>query len=201
MEHNMTEAYPLYFPEGRPRTKNPQRSRFSVLPHVARDGLFSELKALGAKNIIVSTNVKLRQDGLPYAGLKEPEDKGVAVYFTYKGSPVCFACDRWDRIHDNMQAIRHTIEALRGIARWGTGDMVQAAFKGFEALPAPKKRTWRDVLGVKEGAPMSEVLTAYRSKAREAHPDNGGSHETMSELNAAMEQARKWNEEKTNADD
>jgi hypothetical protein len=49
---------------------------------------------------------------------------------------MCFACDRWDSVADNVQAIRKTIEALRGIERWGTGDMVQRAFAGFVALPS-----------------------------------------------------------------
>lgn len=42
---------------------------------------------------------------------------GVAVYFTLKGQQFCFACDHWDEIKDNMQAIHKTIEALRGIER------------------------------------------------------------------------------------
>ena len=46
-----------------------------------------------------------------------------------------------------MQAIAKTIEALRGINRWGTGDMMEAAFKGFSALPAPDtNKPWREVL-------------------------------------------------------
>lgn len=31
----------------------------------------------------------------------------------------------------------------------------------------------------------------YRTRARQAHPDNGGSHERMAELNAAIDEARK----------
>jgi hypothetical protein len=50
------------------------------------------------------------------------DDVGVAVYFSYRNQQRCFACDRWNRIQDNMQAISKTIEALRGIERWATGD-------------------------------------------------------------------------------
>jgi DnaJ-domain-containing protein 1 len=103
-----------------------------------------------------------------------------------------FACDRWLKIEHNMQAIAKTIEALRGIARWGTGDMLEAAFTGFAALAAPgSKRHWREVLGVAPGADMALVRAAYRTLASRHHPDKGGSHETMAELNAALAAAEK----------
>jgi hypothetical protein len=110
---------------------------------------------------------------LPYAIAREPNDRGAAVYFTLKGQQMCFACDRWDCVADNIQAIRKTIEALRGIERWGTGDMVQQAFNGFVALPAPPS-AWK-VLGVKPGASWTEINEAYREKAKKAHSDVGGS--------------------------
>jgi hypothetical protein len=31
---------------------------------------------------------------------------------------MCFACDRWDSVGDNVYAITKTIKALRGIERW-----------------------------------------------------------------------------------
>ncbi|OWK35489.1 DnaJ-class molecular chaperone with C-terminal Zn finger domain [Fimbriiglobus ruber] len=109
----------------------------------------------------------------------------MAVYFTHKGQQMCFCCDRWDSVADNVQAIRKTIEALRGIERWGTGDMVQQAFTGFVALPS--NSPW-DVLGLKAGANRSEVEVAYREKAKSCHPDRpGGSHEQMARLNAARD--------------
>ena len=188
----MTEAYPLQWPEGKPRTKYPERSRFNVGPATARDELFRELEMLGGKNIVVSTNVKLRLDGLPYASQRDPDDRGVAVYFSYKGNQVCFCCDRWDLIKDNMQAIRHTISALRGIARWGTGDMVEAAFRGFTALPPPKKEIhWTHILDIGSAYSIEEIEAQYKSLARKHHPDNGGDVEKMAEINRAIEQARK----------
>lgn len=198
---NNIEAYPLQWPPGRKRTQFTSRSRFDVTPGRARDELFHELKLLGARDIVVSTNVKLRQDGLPYAGLREPDDRGVAVYFKYRSSSskpqidVCFACDRWDQIKDNMRAIAKTIEALRGIERWGTGDMVEAAFTGFTALPAPSvmvtARPWWDVLGVSREAPAHSIDQAYRDLARVNHPDSGGDPEKMAELNRARDEAKK----------
>jgi len=42
-----------------------------------------------------------------------------------------------------------------------------------------------DILGVKRGASLDEVKAAYRRACKERHPDLGGSHEAMVELNTA----------------
>lgn len=151
----------------------------------ARNGLLREIRLLGGTMPVLSTNVTLRRDGLPYAGQRQPEDKGAAVYFSHKGKQMCFACDRWDKVEDNLQAISKTIEALRGIERWGTGEMVQQAFTGFVALPSDSP--W-EALGLKPGAGRAEVEAAYREKAKRCHPDAGGSHEQMARLNAARDE-------------
>ena len=68
---------------------------------------------------------------------------------------MCFACDKWRDVYDNIYAIGKTIEALRGIERWGTGDMVEQAFTGFVALPSPKS-PW-EILGVPSRATARDV--------------------------------------------
>lgn len=192
----MTEAYPLFWPQHKKRLSNNvyrDSSRFKTTFAVARDELFHELRMLPAKNIVLSTNIPLRNDGLPYANFRQPEDPGVAVYFQYKGKSMCFACDRWKKIEDNIQAVRHTIGALRGIARWGSGDMLEAAFTGFQALEAPRgssARPWWIVLGVPMSSALHVAEAAYKAQAMENHPDVGGSTDKMAELNAAIKQAR-----------
>src|SRR3546814_9253748 len=116
---NSKTAYPLSWPLGRKRTPSCQttRSRFDTSFAQARSNLVQEIDRLGARRPILSTNVELRIDGLPYANRAEPSDRGVAVYFTHKGRDMAFACDRWDKVGDNIHAIAKTIEALRGIAR------------------------------------------------------------------------------------
>lgn len=183
----MTEAFPLQWPDHQPRSKRRQRSQFNTSFAKARDSLMAELRRMGARLPVLSTNVELRRDGLPYAGMKEPTDPGAAIYFEWKGRPMAFACDRWDRVKDNVQAIRKTIEALRGLDRWGTGDMVDAAFRGFEALPPPD---WRGELGLTPESTLEDAESSYRSRARSAHPDMGGSVEGMAKLNIAIERAR-----------
>lgn len=187
-------AYPLSWPVERPRANLRTRSKFKVQSFArVRDELLNELELMKAKNVVLSTNLRLRQDGFPLAGQPQPQDPGVAIYFHYKGKQVCFACDRWNRIEDNMQAINHTINALRGISRWGTGDMVDAAFTGFQALPAPDPPWWF-TLGVERSASIEECEAAWKRKAMEKHPDRGGTHEEMVRINAAIEKARKEKE-------
>jgi hypothetical protein len=196
----MTTAYPLQWPNGRKRTENYARehAKFDVSLARARDNITAEVKLLcGGRwgpdpQIVISTNLNLRRDGLPLANQRAPDDPGVAVYFLYKKRQMSFACDRWLKIEHNMQAIAKTIEALRGIARWGTGDMLEAAFTGFAALPSPgSSRSWREVLGVHpQERDMEIVRAAFRRLRSVHHPDRpGGSHDKMAELNAAMRAA------------
>lgn len=185
----MSESYPLHWPQGWPRTKHPERSRFKVTPDVARRELQSEVKLLGGRYLVLSTNIELRLDGNPYAGRRDPTDVGVAVYFEFNGKSMTFACDRWDRLYDNVRAIGNTISAMRGIERWGASDLMERAFSAFEALPAPKK--WHEILGVSKIASRDEVKAAYHILARVRHPDRGGSHEAMTELTGARDNALK----------
>jgi hypothetical protein len=192
------EAYPLYWPPGRARTSQYSRepARFDTSFARARDEVIRQVEMLCGKhawmraeaNIIISTNLQLRRDGIPLAGQRQPDDVGVAVYFTYKKQQVCFACDRWRKIEDNMQAIAKTIDALRGVARWGTGDMMEAAFKGFTALAGPGASEWWDVLEVRRDASHEVVSSNYRRLRSQHHPDRGGDAEQFQRVQRAFEQ-------------
>lgn len=200
--------FPLCWPPGRPRTpasrrdrarfhtkqssgidngvyRHPEKHRVTLTK--ARDLLFEELRRLGAAGGLLSSDLRLRQDGLPMAGQRQPDDPGAAVYFKHDGNEVAFACDRWDRVEDNILAIAKTIEALRGIERWGTGDMVAAAFTGFAALPAARvaHRAWWIVLDVPQDADIDTVQDRYRQLAKDNHPDRGGDEEVAAEINGA----------------
>lgn len=180
------EAYPLTWPTGRPRTKFPDRSNFDVALGRAIQDVRAEVDRLGGRGLIISSNLPLRRDGLPYATSSQPADRGVAVYFKYKGKPMCFACDRWQAVEDNMRAIAKTIDALRGISRWGTGDMIEQAFTGFTALPAPE--SWWQVLELTgPDASPSTIEDAHRRLAMKHHPDRGGDTEKMARINRARD--------------
>lgn len=186
------ESFPLHWPQGWPRASRRQGSQFQSALGSARDHLMNELRLMGAKYIVLSSNMELRRDGLPYANQKQPADPGVAIYFQWRGKQMTFACDRWVKVEDNVRAIGKTVEALRGIERWGASDMMERAFSAFEALPPPSEGsppTCWDILGVECNAPHDEVVKAYRRQARSAHPDRGGTREEWDRLRWAYEQA------------
>lgn len=184
----MTQAFPLQWPHGRPRTKARGSSSFKVTPRRAFDELMDELVRFGAGNPVVSTNAPLRKDGTPYAdALDDPlDDPGVAVYFTRKNRLVCLACDTYSLPFENIRAIGLSIKALRDMDRWGAGQVLDQAFEGFTALPPPgamsdaPSQAWWVVLDIDAGATTTEIRDAWKSAARKA----GGA---TVELNAARD--------------
>lgn len=195
----MIEAYPLQWPAAWPRTQYPVPAKFKTPFSYARDQLLRELELLGASDVVISSNMMIRQDGLMYAKQRIPDDRGVAVYFNLNGEPQCIPCDKWTKVQDNLQAIRLTVEALRGLERWGAKEMVAAAFKGFKALPSAivtpppdrEKRSWWVVLGTTQDATPQEVKQAYRRAQATAHPDAGGSSHDFQEVQAAYEEYKR----------
>jgi hypothetical protein len=151
-----------------------------------------ELSAMGvpAWNVIISSDLKLRADGLPYAVQATTHlDQGVAVYWKDRnGQRRCMAIDRYDRIADNLAAIAATLEAMRAIERHGGAEILDRAFTGFAALPAPASQDRpHEILGVDEGATPGEIEYAYKRLAAQHHPDKGGSTDQMARINAARD--------------
>lgn len=205
----MTDAYPLRWPDGWPRTPDHKRedgrSRFRKgdwrggyknpgTAERARE-LIEELARMGARSVVVSSNVRLRQDGLPYSNQRMPDDPGVAVYFVRDGKTMAMARDAFHRVEDNLRSLTLAVQGLRQMERHGGSAMTARAFDGFAALPPPPdveaRRNWRSVLNVGPEADLATVRRAYRRRAQEEHPDNGGSADRMAAVNLAWEQAQK----------
>jgi hypothetical protein len=197
IEHS---AYPLQWPAGWKRTPANLRERgqFDGTPDRVRRELLHSIDriALGKRAsthtirsfVVISTNMRLRVDGEPRAGDRPPEDPGVAVYFKRENQPLCFACDKYDAVWKNMRAIQRTIEALRGIERWGSSTLLERAFTGFAALPERTGPSCWEILKVPPEATEQDVMNAWRSLAQFCHPDKPtGSHEKMSALNDAKD--------------
>ncbi len=211
----MTETYPLRWPDGWPRTAADKRSRGTQfrrggysgsLPTFSfgRDGVLDELKRLGATNVVISSSIDVRVDGVPRAGV-EPDrhtmkEPGVALYFTLKGRAMVMAQDGYDSPGVNLRSLTLAIDAMRSLERHGGGTMMQRAFDGFAALPAPDgvrpKRPWWIVLNYGEGdearadASVEEVEARYRTLSKKRHPDaDEGSVEAFQELQNARDEA------------
>lgn len=188
------EAYPLYWPEGWQRTPGPRRveAPYTVTFDKARRDLHNELRLLGARHVVLSTNIPLRKDGQPYAGWREPEDPGVAVYWTLKGKPQVMACDKWNKVRYNMRAVGLAVSALRQLNRTGASEILERAFQGFNALPSQGgEEHWRATLGFEPNQPVTRAMLQkrFRELARQHHPDQGGSDEQFLKLHRAFEKA------------
>lgn len=177
------QSYPLQFPENKIRNKNPERARFKTksIFYTIKE-LLSQLNRLGAKQITISTNLLLKADGFPYSN-QRVDDVGVAVYFTLKDTKQCFPCDRWNKIEDNLWAICKSIEAIRGLERWGAKDMLESAFEGFRALPSPEQVTKTKARYFSGGMSLEEAKETFKNLVKIMHPDMGGTQEEFMELN------------------
>lgn len=204
-------AYPLCWPDGwrrmpaRHRTAGKFRNgvggwrgdeanryyhspaRVTIAEGISRVLVELERMGIDRQDVLISTNVQTRLDGLPRSGQRAPEDPGAAVYWRDPDgrNARCMAVDRYDTVADNLAAIAATLEAMRAIERHGGAEILDRAFSGFIALPAPEQ-PWQ-VLGVPMQAARSDVDAAYRRLAMQHHPDRGGDQAEMSRINAARD--------------
>lgn len=204
------DAYPLQWPMGWARTAITERrsakfgtkqrkyygqdssggSYLSGSPLTIAQGterVLNALSAMGhADTVIISSNLQLRNDGLPRSGQREPLDPGVSVYWGTGRNARCMACDHYEKVAGNLGAIAATLEAMRAIKRHGGAAILDRAFTGFKALPAPEQAF--QVLGVSANASESEINEAHKRLSMKHHPDRpGGSSDQMARINAARD--------------
>lgn len=195
------QAYPLDWPSGWKRAASRRKAQFKgrvggivngtyagaervTLPQgVSR--LKDALRRLDAGSVTISSNLRLNRDGSITQNQTMPSDPGVAVYWKVGKEIRCMAIDTYDRIPDNLAAIAATLDAMRSIERYGGAIILERAFRGFTALPAPEQPF--QVLGVKAAATKTEIEAAYRALAAKHHPDRGGDSHQMARINAARD--------------
>lgn len=210
------KAYPLQWPVGWKRTTHRQRAQFGKAVYQAssvpggtgytRKGDLSindavnrvrvELDRMGVRehDVVISTNLHLRLDGLPKSGQAAPADPGAAVYWRAKNETRCMAIDQYDKVEHNLAAIAATLDAMRAIKRHGGAEILDRAFTGFTALPAPMAagRPWRDVLGVAfDERDAGRITECYRIQRSKSHPDKGGTSEAFQAVDRAYEAAQR----------
>ncbi len=187
-------SYPLYWPEGWPRTESHKVKRALFKDRsvfTARRELENEVQRFGGRELIISSNLELKLDGAPRSGQKQPADRGVAVFFVRKNEPMALACDVYSTVEDNLWALVRTLDALRQIERDGSPALINRAFKGFMALPDPEDRKWWEVLAIPATADNEQIKNSYRDLARRYHPDNSetGNDDNFRQVQKAYEQA------------
>jgi hypothetical protein len=191
----MIDAFPLQWPEGYKRTPESARlkSRFMTSMDRAQRELRRQIDLLGAQDLIVSTNIPVRNDGLLYTDWmrRKIDDPGVAIYFVLSGEQQCLCCDNYPTIWENIYALAKGVEALRGIERWGISEFMKRAFTGFKALPSSDdNKPWWEILGVNKTSAAETIKNAYRKKAMECHPDKGGTPEKFQRIQRAYEESQ-----------
>jgi hypothetical protein len=190
----MPDRYPLSWPAGRPRKEGWKR-RYGVFKEAgvligmasAADRLDDELRLLGAKYALLSTDVPLIMRG-GFGSTRGVYDPGACVYFNLKDKRFALACDTFTTTPQNIAALAAHVHATRAIERHGVASAAET-LEAFEALPPPKpqvrERPWWEVLGlVRERATAEIVGSVYRAMAKEAHA-NG----SLVELNVARDTA------------
>lgn len=188
-------AYPLSWPEGWPRTVNrsPTSKFKNVTVESASSGLYRELELMGARDIVLSTNIELRLDGRPYSSRNNPGDPGVAVYFHWRKRNFVMARDEYTAVANNIRSLALAIGHLRGMERHGGGHMVERAFTGFAALPPPQVKLatpWYEVLRLPADASVSDITAAKNYYLRKYHPDTGGAEADPAKVAQIMEAAK-----------
>lgn len=116
-------------------------------------------------------------------------EREVTLSYQLPGDPpVRLVMAKQANAQSNLRVLFLAVQAIRKNEARGIGDLVRAAYL---ALPPPTvRRDPFEVLGVRPDAPKEIIEVAYRTLAKTAHPDTGGSAEKMAELNAAYEAAK-----------
>jgi hypothetical protein len=199
------DAYPLSWPDGWKRTASGSRQsakfnkravdgllrNISVADAVGRILSSLRLMGIGDDDVLISTNVRLRLDGMPRSD-QEPADPGAAVYWNTGADKMrCMAIDQYDRVADNLAAIAATLEAMRAIERHGGATILDRAFLGFAALPEKASQHWRETLGISPDVTATKELieARFRALTKMRHPDVGGTEDEMREILQAREAA------------
>lgn len=195
MTYEEATKFPLTWPDNWPRTNPASRIHSRFAEHSitqAFSELAHEMNALAGDSWFMSSNIpRVARDGLS-GSVTRPADPGITVWFKRKGKPLSMACDRWILVEDNMWSIARSVEAIRGIERWGASEIMERAFRGFTALPGVGQTvgaSWWSTLGVPVNATPEQVKEAYRLLAKKHHPDvsvNG--RENWDRIAAAWEQ-------------
>lgn len=166
------------WPPGKPRSAQRQDSPFRPTEIATeQQAIEVELERWRVSQWIISRNNQRMFAGDPAAAL---------WWNDRAGQLRVLACDKYNKLPDNLHAIRLTLAAMRALERWGTYTAEQAAEGALAALPPPS-RPWREVLGVAVEAPLIVAEGAYRALARRA----GEGGEALPELIVAIEAARR----------
>jgi len=196
-------------PWTRPATPKTQRKHGNFRTSYTRtlEKLQYELEKIGATEILFECSFhanQIRLDGWPKAN-QSPEYNGIAVSFNHpEVGRVEYVTDRYFLWQDNLHAIALTLEALRGVERWGVVASGQQ-YTGFKAIESGNgsrrpAAVWIAKLVEPDDAERQKVVVdglltksshmtkvVVRQAKIRAHPDTGGSHDMYQLLTERLE--------------
>lgn len=173
--------------------------------------LQDELRRVDAQNVTVYTShppQQITRDGWPRAD-RQPPDPGIVLEFdklTDDGhwQRLRFPCGTFKLWEENLRAIALALEALRKIDRYGV--VTGAQYAGFKALPPAEEGSEGQTVEqaadfVAKCAGMegmgAQVLSnpvfgdlAYKTAAKQLHPDKGGDAKIFQKLESSMRMVR-----------
>ena len=134
---------------------------------------------MGSKNCIITSNLRTKNEGGFYAQQNKIEDAGIGVYFDLKGKPKVMLLDKWGSPEHNMWSLFLSVQAIRGLERWGGVEFLDGLFTGFQALPDYTTTAIRYFEGCSS---QEHVEERKKNLQRELHPDSGGNEEEFKEM-------------------
>ena len=182
---------PAIWPSGE-RTRFRFESRFKAGWNDTLNLLERELGHLGvsaASTVVLETGFSerdIRLDGYPRADAR-PGDPAVIISFESKYGPLRYGCDTYRTHQDNVRAIALALTALRTVDRYGVTKRGEQ-YAGWKQLPAAGESTSAreaEAFIRQFAAPGLPLTEAWRTAAKQLHPDVGGSREDWDRLQRA----------------
>lgn len=175
------------------------------------DLLAAETAQLGAVLVVLQVDVTegdIRRDGMLRANSRVGFP-GVRVSFESRHGPLTYATDAYDRVYSgdppgwqaNIRALALALEALRAVDRYGVSKRGEQ-YTGWRAIEPPRRtgptmtveQAATFVAAHAPGHDASRIVAerahrqaAYRAAAAHLHPDRGGHHDQMAQLNLAKQ--------------
>lgn len=156
---------------------------------------------------------KMRATGLRVSQNIDEKGSDASVQFDRLGRRYVVRCAKYQHPDDNLRAaqlaIRYLYDAMEELGVVSSDQAVSGAtpkgkepdafsqfFLGFEATPDDSvlllgdgSHSWWEMLGLERTATKADIQNAYRSLARQYHPDAGGDPEMFKRLRVAYDAA------------
>ncbi|MEN0050630.1 MAG: DnaJ domain-containing protein [Bacteroidota bacterium] len=183
----------LVYPAAYVKVAKPTKSKFDkkLTLHNSLNELAKELGLFEASDIIITMNVPLTRGGMPFplgnVMAHQPEQVGVSVFFTKLNQRAGLCNDKWDMVQHNVRALKKTIEAFRGIERWGSQEsLLNIMANGLPdarpvdlALPSMHNKQWWEILELGQSRSEKAILSAFKRLSQIYHPDKSGGSQEM----------------------